>query len=172
GIRHRAPARPPRAAGMVNLSPKRKRGMQSPSLACTSGSKCSVRLKNMSRACFDFEPEAQARGAIASLACASGSKQESIMPLTPITIRYNFRPRTRSLATGQVADLFGLADEEPPHVVAENVALDVRNGDLVWFTGPSGSGKSSLLREVGRQVDALDANALPLPDVPLVDALP
>src|SRR5436190_900698 len=108
---------------------------------------------------------------VSPLACASGSR-EPVMPLDPITIRYAFRPRTRSLATGQVADLFGLADEEPPHVVAENVALDVRNGDLVLFTGPSGSGKSSLLREVGRQVDALDANALPLPDVPLVDALP
>jgi uncharacterized protein len=92
--------------------------------------------------------------------------------ISPITIRYAVRPRRRSLATGQVADLFGLAGEEPPHVVAENVTLDVRPGDLVLFTGPSGSGKSSLLREVGRQLSALDANALDLPDAPLVDALP
>ena len=94
------------------------------------------------------------------------------MPLGPITIRYSFRPRTRTLATGQVADLFGLADEEPPHIVAENVTLDIRPGDLVLFTGPSGSGKSSLLRDVGRQLAALDANAMTLPDVALVDALP
>jgi uncharacterized protein len=94
------------------------------------------------------------------------------MPLDPITIRYSFRPLTRSLATGQVADLFGLADEEPPHVVAENLTFDVRPGDLVLFSGTSGSGKSSLLREVGRQLRALDANALDLPEVPLVDALP
>src|SRR5581483_10988050 len=89
-----------------------------------------------------------------------------------ITIRYPVRPRARSLATNEVADLFGLADVEPPLVVAEDVSLDVRPGDVVLFTGPSGSGKSSLLREVGRQLGALDAAALELPDVPLADALP
>jgi len=94
------------------------------------------------------------------------------MPVIDISIRYPFRPRKRSLATGQVADLFGLADDEPPHIVADNVTLDVRPGDLVLFTGPSGSGKSSLLREVRLQVGALDANTVALPDVPLVDAIP
>jgi ABC-type ATPase with predicted acetyltransferase domain len=91
--------------------------------------------------------------------------------MEPITIRYEFRPRRRSLATGQVADLFGLADEEPPHVVAENLTLEIRPGDVVLFTGPSGSGKSSILRAAGRQLGALDAHILELPDKPLVDAL-
>lgn len=93
------------------------------------------------------------------------------MPLAPITIRYQFRPRARSLATGRVSDLFGLADDEPPFTVAEDLILDVRPGDLVLFSGASGGGKSSLLRAVGAQLGAIDAAALKLPDVPLVDAL-
>jgi ABC-type ATPase with predicted acetyltransferase domain len=92
--------------------------------------------------------------------------------LAPITIRYPVRPVRRSLATARVADLFGLAADAPPHTVAEHVTLDVRPGDLVLFSGPSGSGKSSLLREAGRQVGAVDVTTLALPDVPLIDALP
>jgi len=91
--------------------------------------------------------------------------------LQPISIRYAFRPRRRSLACAEVADLFGLSDEQPPYVVAENLELDVRPGDVVLFTGPSGSGKSSLLRAVSEQLGAMDIHSPDLPAVPLVDAL-
>lgn len=91
--------------------------------------------------------------------------------LAPITIQFPFRSATRSLMTAQVADLFGLSDVEAPHVVAENVTLDIQPSDVVLFTGPSGSGKSSLMREVGRQLGAVDVTALSLPEVPLIEAL-
>jgi uncharacterized protein len=91
--------------------------------------------------------------------------------MNPITIVYPFRPVRRSLASSEIAGLFGISETEPPHIIANDVNLDIRTGDLVLFTGTSGSGKSSLLRETGRQLDALDMNSLELPDRPVIDCL-
>jgi ABC-type ATPase with predicted acetyltransferase domain len=91
--------------------------------------------------------------------------------LNPITIRYRFSAVRRSLAVCQVADLFGLTEVEPEHLVAEQFVIDPQPGEIVAFTGPSGSGKSSILREVARQLRAVDVLQLELPSVPLIDAL-
>ncbi|MCS6866850.1 MAG: GNAT family N-acetyltransferase [Gemmataceae bacterium] len=92
--------------------------------------------------------------------------------LAPITIRYRFAPQRRSWATVAVADQFGLSEDEPEYTICENLQLDIRPADVVLFVGPSGSGKSSLLRAVAEQLHALDIASEPLPEVPLIDALP
>jgi len=57
----------------------------------------------------------------------------------------------------QVAEMFGIGlDSSYEVVVYEDLALDVRPGDVVFVTGPSGSGKSVLLERLGRAIrDAL-----------------
>jgi ABC-type ATPase with predicted acetyltransferase domain len=92
--------------------------------------------------------------------------------LEPISLRYALSPVQRSSFTAEVSDLFGLSGQEEPHTIADNLTLDIRPTDLVLFTGPSGSGKSSILREVGKQLQAHDAMTGTLPDVPLIDAIP
>lgn len=81
----------------------------------------------------------------------------------------------------EVAAMFGLgpsATGEPRAVVVvPEVELDLRPGEVVFVTGPSGGGKTTLLRLIdeaaaqrGAEVVRFDALP-PLPDEPLVDAL-
>lgn len=92
--------------------------------------------------------------------------------MSPITIRYPVRPHAPSLIAAEVASLFDFDAVEGEVVVADGVTLDIRPGDLALFVGPSGSGKSSLLRVVAAQLGATDANSVALPEIAIIDALP
>jgi len=78
-----------------------------------------------------------------------------------------------------LAEMFGLGlDENHEVTLYDGLALDVRPGDLVFITGPSGSGKSVLLRALVQALRDADPDGgcvvnlatLPVPgDRPTVD---
>lgn len=93
------------------------------------------------------------------------------MPMN-VSVAYEFLPKQPSCHASIVMDHFGIGFETGRHVIAEDLELTVEPGDIVCFTGASGSGKSSLMRAVASQLeDVLDVDALPLGDRILVDAL-
>lgn len=77
----------------------------------------------------------------------------------------------QSKRTSTVAAMFGLDVEKSRRRLFENISLQIRPGDLIYVSGPSGGGKSVLLRLIARYVsDALDLDELiPSADVPAVD---
>lgn len=70
-----------------------------------------------------------------------------------VSVAYDFLPKQRSVNASIVMDHFGIDFEQGRHVIAENIELPIQLGDVVFFTGPSGSGKSSLMRAVAEVLD-------------------
>lgn len=80
---------------------------------------------------------------------------------------------TRSDRVLECAEAFGLGLEDKEFVVYDNLELEVKQGDIVYITGQSGSGKSLMLKELAKQLAELqpvaDIDKVELHEVPLID---
>lgn len=97
------------------------------------------------------------------------------MAIYKIDRRFTSRVK-RSSRIIEVAEAFGIGLDEKEFVIFDNLELEVRQGDCVYITGQSGSGKSLLLKELekqmgerGKKVANLDKIALS--DEPLIDQI-
>ncbi|MEX1098297.1 MAG: hypothetical protein WED34_19790 [Planctomycetales bacterium] len=80
-----------------------------------------------------------------------------------LSVSHAFLPKKPSVAASVVMDHFGIGFETGRHVIAEDFELPVGPGDVVVFTGESGSGKSSLMRAAAAQLeDVFDIDSLSL----------
>ncbi len=71
-----------------------------------------------------------------------------------LTVTYPVLPKRNSVRASLVMDHFGISHDTREHVLARDLDVPLQPGDVVLFTGASGSGKSSLLRAVLRQLNA------------------
>ena len=86
--------------------------------------------------------------------------EPAIVPMTP---------RKRDICLN-----FGIPPREAPHVIAENLDVHLGAGRIILLSGPSGSGKSSVLRHLSDQLNKplwVGRSAFPA-NRPLIDAVP
>lgn len=94
--------------------------------------------------------------------------------MSKYTVNQAFKSQVvRSTRVLEVAEAFGLGLEEKEFVVYKDFELEVNQGDVVYITGQSGSGKSLLLRELHRQIaleqEVANIDTVELKEVPLID---
>ena len=68
-----------------------------------------------------------------------------------LSITYPISPKRPTLGTAWVRTVFGLESADGEQVIADGVEVPYEPGRIVLFVGPSGSGKSSLLRAAAGQ---------------------
>lgn len=69
----------------------------------------------------------------------------------------------------EVAEEFGLGLSKRDFVLYDNFEITVRQGDLIYITGQSGSGKSLLLAELSKKLAEAGKNVTNIEDIPLTD---
>ncbi len=75
------------------------------------------------------------------------------LPSMLLTVTYPVLPKRNSVRASLVMDHFGISPDSTEHVLARDLEVPLQPGDVVLFTGASGSGKSSLLKAVLRQLE-------------------
>lgn len=71
-----------------------------------------------------------------------------------LNICYHIAPKTPTVQASMVCDHFGLTLDGQQQVIARDLELPVTSGNLIAFIGPSGSGKSSLMRAVAAELNS------------------
>lgn len=95
--------------------------------------------------------------------------------MTTYTISKSFTTSVeRTPRVLEIAEAFGLGLSDTEFVVYDNLAVDVHQGDVVYITGQSGSGKSLILRELAAQMRAqglkvADLNEVVLEEKPVIE---
>jgi hypothetical protein len=69
----------------------------------------------------------------------------------------------------EIAEAFGLGLDDKEFVVFDNQELEIQQGDVVYITGQSGSGKSTVLRELAVKMEKNGLNVVNIDDVELLD---
>jgi ABC-type ATPase with predicted acetyltransferase domain len=75
----------------------------------------------------------------------------------------------RSQRVLDVAEMFGLGLDDKTFVVLDGLELDVRSGDIVYITGQSGSGKSTILYELRNEMEKTGLKVCSLDEVEMLD---
>lgn len=75
----------------------------------------------------------------------------------------------RSQRVLDVAEMFGLGLDDKTFVVLSDLELDIRDGDIVYITGQSGSGKSTILKELRAEMDKRGISVCSIDEVEMLD---
>jgi ABC-type ATPase with predicted acetyltransferase domain len=72
----------------------------------------------------------------------------------------------------EIAEAFGLGLDDKEFVIFDNQEIPVEQGDVVYITGQSGSGKSLALRELKKQMSEKGMQVSDIDEVPLDNSKP